>query len=441
MPPPVPPDCTSPIAPLRVQAPERPPWSLVRVYPERDELVLRLEDRALVIGRGDPAAVVDLPLADPRASRRHVEVRAERDGVEVRDLGSTNGTFVDGARVQAARIGGGQVLRVGDSLFVLCKARPKREPDDLGMVSQSGELARVREIIRRVAPSSLPVLIEGRTGTGKELIAQAIHKLSKRKGPLVPVNCAALPANLVESCLFGHRRGAFTGAAADQEGAFRAAHGGTLFLDEIGDLPLEAQPKLLRVLESGEVTPVGSTQPLRVDVRVVAATNVALYEAVAAGRFREDLLARLLGVRILVPPLSQRREDILLLLKRMLADEGCGLRPTVTAAEALLLHDWPRNIRELRQMARRLSVMHGDHEWLEVDQLGEDIQPRVSEPQDDLTQTTVRPLGGPPGREELLQLLQECDGNVSEVARRAGRSRKQVYRWLETMGLERSPES
>ncbi len=436
-------DSTAPVAPVQRLDRLQLLWNLVRVYPDGDSLVLRIDDQPQVVGRSEPTSTSDVPLQDARVSRRHAEVRATEEGLLVRDLGSTNGTFLDGARVRAACATDGQVLRMGDHLFVVCRRRPKFEADDLGLLGHSAELADIRQILRRVAPSALAVLIEGRTGTGKELIAQAIHKLSSRTGPLVPINCAALAPNLVESTLFGHRRGAFTGAAADQLGAFRAAQGGTLFLDEVGDLPFDTQPKLLRALESGEITPLGSTQAVHVDVRVVAATNVPLGEATAAGRFREDLLARLLGVRILAPTLQQRRVDVLLLFRRMLQDAGCKARPTVAAAEALVLYDWPRNVRELKQLAHRLAVLHGDREWLELEHLGDEFQRPQLDPDSGFDQPTAPAsdagfeLDGPPSRDQLLNWWQACGGNVSELARRVHRSRKQVYRWFEAAGLER----
>ncbi|MBI5608985.1 MAG: sigma 54-interacting transcriptional regulator [Deltaproteobacteria bacterium] len=437
-------DATAPVAPAAFLDRARQVCSLVQVFPEQDPLVLRVEADPLVIGRREPTSTVDVPLPDARVSRRHAEVRATEDGLYLKDLGSTNGSFVDGVRVASALVHPGQVVRLGDNLFVTCRDRPQRDPDDLGLLGHNAELARIRQVLRRVSPSALAVLIEGRTGTGKELIAQAIHRLSGRLGPMIPVNCAALAPNLVESSLFGHRRGAFTGAANDQVGAFRAAHGGTLFLDEVGDLPIDTQPKLLRALESGEITPVGSTQPVHVDVRVVAATNVPLGEATAAGRFREDLLARLLGVRVVAPPLLHRREDVLMLLRRMLQDAGSAARPTVAAAEALVLYDWPRNVRELRQLAQRLAVLHGDRELLELEHLGDEFQRTAAAATDAPSDTPPAEaqddfiaLEGPPSREKLVELLQLCGGNVSELARRARRSRKQVYRWLEAAGLDR----
>lgn len=414
-------------------------WCLVRVHPHGEARVLRVEDRPLTIGRADPGVAVDFPLDDTRASRRHAEVQLDGDVLSIRDLESTNGTHVNGVRIARAVLAGGDVVRIGDCVFVVCRGRPLADWHDLGLLGQSPELGQLRETIRRVAPSHLSVLVQGHTGTGKELIAQAIHSLSQRKGPLVPVNCAALAANLVESSLFGHRKGAFTGATSDYPGAFRTAHQGTLFLDEVGDLPLETQPKLLRALESGEVTPVGTSLPIRVDVRVIAATHVDLDQAVAQQRFREDLFGRLVGIRILTRPLRERREDILLLLHKLLADVGSTAQPTALAAEALLLHPWPRNIRELRQLAHRLTVLHPGARVIDVEHLGEEYATQVAA-------TTAEPsaaevmIAGPPSRSELLALLQQCDGNVSELARRTGRSRKQVYRWLEAAGVARGQQ-
>jgi len=251
----------------------------------------------------------------------------------------------------------------------------------------------------------------------------------------VPLNCAALPANLVESMLFGHRKGAFTGATSDQEGAFARADGGTLFLDEVGELTLEAQPKLLRVLEDGEVTPVGANRATRVDARLITATNVPLENAVASGRFRQDLFARLAGVQLQTPPLRDRIEDVPALFTHFLPEELRGRPASADFVEALLLHPWPQNVRELGKLAERLSVLHRSVARWELGMLDEPIRRRVIDRAAEALETAQ--LDGPPSREELLALLERFDGNVSLLAKHVGRNRKQVYRWMDDLGVSR----
>jgi transcriptional regulator with GAF, ATPase, and Fis domain len=234
------------------------------------------------------------------------------------------------------------------------------------MIGSAPALDRVRDLISRVAPTDAAVLIHGETGTGKELAARAIHAASRRRErALIVVNCAALPRDLVESELFGHERGAFTGAIAQRRGRFELADGGTLFLDEVGELPLEAQAKLLRALQQGEFERVGATRPLCVDVRVIAATNRNLQVEVAAGRFRQDLFYRLDVVPIVLPPLRERREDIEPLLRhfaeraaRRLGRPLAGIAPAFI--ERALAHDWPGNIRELENLVERALIVSSD---------------------------------------------------------------------------------
>ena len=296
--------------------------------------------------------------------------------------------------------------------------------------------------MRKVAPSTLPVLIVGPTGTGKELVARALHEESGRKGRVVAVNCAALPATLVESVLFGHRKGAYTGAIADQDGAFVQANGGTLFLDEVGDLALEAQPKLLRALENGEVTPVGAAQALAVDVRVVAATHVPLDAALEEGRFRRDLYARLAGVVVKTPALADRREDVPLLFAAFLG-EG-GTRPmSADFVESLLAYSWPFNVRELKKLAERLVVLHAGAPLWERGMLDDEMREAAAVAPEEIpaarsSRGTAPPSSKdhPPPREELIALLERCDGNVSRVASLVQRNRKQVYRWMKQHAVD-----
>jgi hypothetical protein len=260
---------------------------------------------------------------DPQLSRAHLRVSNTGGEVTVEDLGSHNGTFVGGHRVTRATLRGGECLRVGGTLLVFDDLLvPGNLPPDRGdaPAGPSAAMSRVRAELALVSTQRLPVLVLGETGVGKELVATELHRRSGVRGPLVPVNCGAIPAHLAESELFGHVAGAFTGAVKRAEGLFVAAHGGTLFFDEVGELPLEVQTKLLRVIETGEVRPVGSAVAERVDVRLVAATHRDLAAEVAAGRFREDLLARLAVWTVRVPPLRARRHDVLFLTSLFLGE-------------------------------------------------------------------------------------------------------------------------
>jgi DNA-binding NtrC family response regulator len=402
-----------------------------------------LQAQRVHLGRDpEPGPHARVLLGDDRVSRLHAAITLGPAGASLADRGSTNGSLVDGVRVDSARLAAGSVIRLGDTLLVAVRGQPAAPGSerDLGLVGRAPALAALREVIRKLAPATLPVLIAGETGTGKELVARALHRHSGRPGAFVPLNCAALPTELAESLLFGHRRGAYTGATSDQEGAFVRAHQGTLFLDEIGELPAPTQSKLLRVLEDGEVMPVGSTHTQRVAVRVVAASNVPLAPAVRAGRFRQDLLARLAGVVLESPPLRERREDVLPLFAHFAAAAArIGEVPPLSPdlAEALLLHDWPGNVRELGKLAERLAVLHpGVPRW-ELAMLDESLRLRVQQRGAADPAATLRARRGPPSRDELVALLARFDGNVSLLARHVDRNRKQVYRWMVELGIER----
>jgi transcriptional regulator with AAA-type ATPase domain len=312
-------------------------------------------------------------VAASEVSRVHAVL--ERDPVtdawSIADAGSRNGTYVDGAAAGRVALRHGTVVRIGPVLLV-CEDALVTSSDDGAtspLVGRSAALRRVRADCETVGPSLVPVLIEGETGTGKELVAAELHRASRRSGPFVPVNCGAIPGGLAESELFGHAVGAFTGAIARHDGLFAAARHGTLFLDEIGEMPADVQAKLLRALAVREVRPVGSSQAVKVDVRVIAATNRALDDEVASGRFRADLLARLAGWRLPVPPLRDRREDILVLAELFLGRENQRLRLTSHAAEALLLHPWPYNVRELEQVMAAAAVRAATGEVIRLEHL------------------------------------------------------------------------
>jgi two-component system NtrC family response regulator len=242
------------------------------------------------------------------------------------------------------------------------------------IVGISNEMEKVFDIIRRVADTEATVLITGESGTGKELVAKAIHSLSSRKtAPFIPINCAAIPRDLLESELFGHVKGAFTGAVKDKPGKFQQAEGGTLFLDEVGELPLELQPKLLRALQERVVEPVGGTKPVQLDVRVIAATNVNIDKAMTDGAFREDLYYRLSVIPIPLPPLRERKKDIPILLRHFAAKHGCkSVTFADDALDALLTYTWPGNVRELENTVERLLIMRrGD--MISLEELPEKI--------------------------------------------------------------------
>jgi DNA-binding NtrC family response regulator len=371
--------------------------------------------------------------ADPRASRQHAELHyrpAERELIAV-DLGSRNGIHVNGRPVVRATLADGDVVRFGSSFAVVRFEDPQQLDAPIeGLFGHSPAMQQLRVAILRAAPRDATVLVTGESGAGKELVARALHDHGKRSGPFVAINCTAISEGVAESQLFGHRAGAFTGATGAHDGFFRAAEGGTLFLDEVGDMAPAIQPKLLRALETGMVVPLGATQPQPFAARVVAATNADLERAVAEGRFRADLYARLAQIVLGVPPLRARREDILLLLQPHL-----GAAPPLAPelVEALLLSHWPRNVRELIAIATQLAIWGEGHERLELD-LVRDRLP-ATEPPGPISDDPSTGAGVPE-KDELMALLAAHGGNVAAVAKQVGRSRAQVYRWMERHGLE-----
>ena len=307
------------------------------------------------------ATLLRIAVPDPRMSGMHARVHKVLGNWVIEDAGSKNGTFVDGQRITTSPLADDALIELGHSFFVFKESLPRAEPAFLdgrdlrplarGLVSLSPAFTVALLKVATFARGRVPVLVCGESGTGKELIASAIHQLSGRTGPFVPVNCGALPANLVESELFGYRKGAFSGAVEDRPGLVRSSEHGTLLLDEIGDLPLPAQATLLRVLQESEVLPVGGTKPVKVDLRVVAATHRDLAALADEEKFRADLLARLDGATIVLPPLRERREDFALiasaLIEKIAGDLAREVTFSVDAARALLMHDWPLNVREL----------------------------------------------------------------------------------------------
>jgi DNA-binding NtrC family response regulator len=381
-----------------------------------------------------------LTLTDARVSSAHARLVRRDCTWTLEDLGSKNGTCVNGASVREAVLADGDCIQVGQILLLFRAAlpTPDRSPADLQATARAAafatllpRLAREFDVLAMAATSDMPVLLVSETGTGKEVLARAVHVLSRRSGDFVPVNCGGQPPTLVESLLFGHKRGAFSGALGDEPGLLRTASGGTLLLDEIGDMPLAVQTAVLRALQDGEVLPVGATRPVRVDLRVIAATHRDLEARVSEGLFREDLLARLSGFTFRLPPLRERREDIGLLIGALLRRfaEKNGDAPTLSAEAALrlLLHAWPRNVRELEKCIAHAMALATEGR-IELEHLPDAVR----------RGTFGRP---PPSshdqlRVRLTELLAESRGNVSTVAAEMHTSRSQVHRWMKRFALQ-----
>ncbi|MFH1464001.1 MAG: sigma 54-interacting transcriptional regulator [Pseudomonadota bacterium] len=402
-----------------------------------------LEGRSLRIGRLGHLAG-PLAIDDPLLSREHAELRPDGDGGwAVHDLGSSNGTFLEGQRVSQATLASGAILRAGGTLLLYehIELDPDTllEPEVPDLLGPSVAMQRLRGELGLVAPRRVPVLILGESGVGKERVASELHRRSGREGPLVAVNCAAIPENLIESELFGHVEGAFSGATRARLGLFHEADGGTLFLDEVGEMPAALQPKLLRVLADGEVRRVGSTRSQRVDVRVVAATNVAIQDAIRRQDFRGDLYARLAGWVLEVPPLARRRQDILPLAQHFLERESPGLTLRGSTAEALLLHSWPYNVRELEQAMGQAAIRATDQGQVHLRHLPADLRatlPRSGSPKAAVPLALQVDRTATPGARELALVLRHYQGNLAQVAAFFGKDRRQVYRWIQRHGLD-----
>jgi transcriptional regulator of acetoin/glycerol metabolism len=394
-------------------------------------------DFELSLGR-DPSCSVRLDGND--VSRRHAIIkRIAPDPIPViADLNSRNGVRVNGRAVSSTQLGRGDVVRVGGWVGVVAAA--PGEFGEIGPGLWGGAVLRAAVApLRQAAQSNLTIILEGETGTGKEIVARSVHTWSGRPGPLVAVNCAALPEALAEGELFGYRRGAFTGADRASPGFFRSASGGTLLLDEVSDLPLPLQAKLLRVLQEGEVQPLGETRPVPVDVRIVVASQQPLMDAVKQGRFRADLLARLDGITVRLPPLRQRKEDVPHLFSQMLRELTQGRAPAVEGdvVERLCIHDWPFNVRELVQLVRQLLVLHPGESLLQGSHLPGRIGSRSSD------SAHGKAAGKPAARAEtaagadivelpaLLVALRASGGNVARASAMLGITRQRAYRLME----------
>jgi DNA-binding NtrC family response regulator len=392
----------------------------------------------LVIGAD---ADCDLVLDDPAVSRRHAEIQITARGVKVRDLGSTNGTFQGTSRITEIVVSASTTIRVGDTSLLLAPvALPSVTPSKRnrfgGLIGESLPMREVFAIMELASPTDATVLLEGESGTGKELAAQAIHDHSARSSrPFVVVDCSATHEHLVESQIFGHVRGAFTGAAGDRRGAFVEADGGSIFLDEVSELPLTSQAKLLRALEARTVQPLGSDRPVGVDTRVIAATNRDLLGMVEDGKFRFDLFHRIAVVFIRLPPLRERLEDLPVLIRHFY--EGRGLAPgDVSGAnlEHLREHDWAGNVRELRNVLERGWVLAGSESagfaGLRLDlRAGGQAVCEVVDTGLPFKQAKER-WNEAFERRYLAAVYRACDKNISRAARHAGINRHHFRKLL-----------
>ncbi|MCA9607091.1 MAG: sigma 54-dependent Fis family transcriptional regulator [Myxococcales bacterium] len=397
-------------------------------------------DAPLVLGTSEKA---DLRLTDRTISRLHCELVREGQAVRVRDLGSKNGIWLAGSRIEAALLAPGTHVHVGGTEIEVGIERRRTQqprwtgPDEFGdLLGASRGMHGLFATLERIAPASLHVLVHGESGTGKELVARALHQASPRcERPFVVVDGAALSRSLADSELFGHVRGAFTDARQDHAGAFERAHGGTVFLDEIGELPLEVQAKLLRVVQEGQVRRLGDIVDRAVDVRVVAATHRDLRRAVNEGSFREDLYYRLAGVLVEVPPLRMRSGDVELLGKafaRRLAPEDPRAEAMAQAALAAVSgYRWPGNVRELRSFVQRALLLGDARLGSPAALLDGPARIRTDLPFTQARREWVEAFE----KQYLSHVLDEAGGNVSEAARRAGLARSSFYELMTKLGL------
>ncbi len=428
----------------------RPAARLVVVHPPELARAVPLESARVRLGR--VAAECDVVIVHPTVSRLHLTITWELTGGRhvATDAGSKNGTWIDGARVTgAARVlADGAVLRLGDVVVVYEEGTSLdlEDPSEVSREAIPGDSAAARVLrvaLAKAGADPAPVLITGETGTGKEQIARELHRLGRRRGPFVAVSCAELSGELTESRLFGHARGAFTGAQGPQPGLIRSAEGGTLLLDEIGELSPALQPKLLRTLQESEVLPVGETRPVRVDVRFIAATHRDLAQLVEDGTFRRDLHARLAFWEIPAPPLRARRADVMTWIARLharyLERRPAAPRAPLTfasdAVEGLLLAPWLENLRGLDKLVLRLAT-HPPGTLLTRVDVESQLAPEGPAPSEPPENVEVDDRPPPPAsREEMEALLAQHDGKVYALARHYRRDRRQIYRWLRAFGL------
>jgi len=420
-------------------------------------IVIDGPDRGRACRLGQGAATIgtdagcELTLSDDRVSAKHLAVEAVESRFVVRDLGSTNGTWYEGSRITEVTVPAGSTLLAGRTAL---RIEPEAQPLDLPpsqarrfgeLVGESLAMREVFAVLERIAVSDATLLVEGETGTGKELVARAVHDASpRRRGPFVAVDCGALPEGLLESELFGHVRGAFTGAANARSGMIVRADGGTLFLDELGRISPTLQARLLRVLEERVVRPLGGDAERAVEVRVIAASSDDLDAEVAAGRFRPDLLYRLAVVRVALPPLRTRREDIPLLVRDLLRRRGLADEaPSGAGLDRLVAHGWPGNVRELRNVIdRAIALAPGAQRFsdlvIRIDPsplAGEGLAVRSDLPYAEAKAAVLHDLE----RRYVADVLARTGGNLSAASRESGIDRKQLRALGRKHGLVDGP--
>lgn len=425
-----------------------------RIHVASAKLLRRLNDGRELIKIVDASGLSigshpgnDLVLDSPSASQFHARIDFIQNEFILSDLNSTNGSWLNGLRVSRAPLPSNAEIKWGDLNFQFqmdvkeISIQPKAQNEFMGMVSQSEKMKRLFSVCEVVGSTDAPVFIQGETGTGKELTARAIHNLSQRfHQPFIALNCASLPKDLIESELFGHEKGAFTGAQGNRAGAFEAAHGGTLFLDEVAELDPNLQAKLLRALESGEIKRLGSNKPIFVSVRIVSATHKDLAKEVQAGRFREDLFFRLHVVPVQLPALRDRKEDIEILIPQLLSKLNLKFSIHPDALEALQRHDFPGNVRELKNILQRAAIEY---------EVNLNARTRKSELNlnhfrfiEDLK--FFRPVKTPTEMNErnlLLSALEESHFNQSEAARKLGIPISTFHDRMKRYGIERNRHS
>jgi transcriptional regulator with PAS, ATPase and Fis domain len=417
---------------------------------------------SVVLGRGTTRAAtrivdhratkLELKIPDPRMSSIHARLDGALGKWSIRDLGSKNGVRVNGQPVREQALVDGDVLELGHTVLVYEESPHGEDEDDVdlatveplapGLGTLVPSLLSDFDKLTRLSPTGVAVLVQGETGTGKELAARALHTLSGRSGKFVSVNSGAIPHALIESELFGSAKGAFSGSIGDRPGLVRSADRGTFFLDEIGDLPLASQAAFLRVLQEQRVRPVGGTEAVSVDIRLVSATNRDVESMVREGKFRDDLFARIAGFRMTLPPLRERRSDLGLLvgalLQRVAGERAKRVTLSLEAARILYSYRFPLNVRELESWLTTAVALAGDspirpEHFPEPLSLGEEM-----DDDDGGDALSARPLTAEQveHRETVLSLLREHRGNVSAVARAAGKARNQIQRWLRRYSLD-----